>query len=212
MSPTRVSRGRRVRRGREEARQAILEAAEKHLCEGGPDAVRVQRVAADVGFTDAAVHHHFGNRRGLLEALLAFAARRMRAEIEDILAGWDGEPEGLRRVAELLADTYADKGYARLALWLRLGGWESRGSGLFTPLVDAIHRRRLRTAREHGRPRPRRQDTQRQVALLNVALAAEPLLGAGFLRSVDLPADPSDQAHFRHWLAQQLSALLEADA
>ena len=51
---------RRVRRSPEEARRAILEAAEKHLVEGGPEAVRVQVVARDLGLSDAAIYHHFG--------------------------------------------------------------------------------------------------------------------------------------------------------
>ena len=81
-----VRRGRRRRRSAPEARQAILRAAEKRLVEGGPEAVRVQLVAADVGVTDAAVHHHFGSREGLLEALLRFSGRRLRDEVEEILA------------------------------------------------------------------------------------------------------------------------------
>ncbi len=199
---------RRLRRDRHEARRAILEAAEKHLREGGPEAVRVQRVAADLGVTDAAIHHHFGNRQGLMEALLRFAGRRMRDELGGILEDWDGEPEGLEHVAEMIADTYAVRGYARLALWLALSGWETVGKGLFEPLVDAVHRTRLRVARATGRPRPRRQDAQYEVTLMNLALAAEPLFGPGFLRSVGLEPDSE---HLRRWLVRRLSRLLTAE-
>ena len=198
---------RRVRRGRDEARHAILEAAEKHLREGGPEAVRVQRVAEDLGITDAAIHHHFGNRQGLMEALLRFAGRRMRDELGGILEGWDGEPEGLERVAELIADTYAVRGYARLALWLTQSGWVTSGKGLFEPLVDAVHRTRLQAARATGGPRPRRRDAQYEVTLLNLALAAEPLFGPDFLRSVGLESGPES---LRRWLVRRLSRLLTA--
>jgi AcrR family transcriptional regulator len=58
----------RVRHSADEARQLILEAAERRFREGGQAAVRVQLVARDVGMTDAAVHHHFGSRKGLLTA------------------------------------------------------------------------------------------------------------------------------------------------
>lgn len=198
----------RLRRSRDEARHAILAAAEKRLREGGPEAVRVQRVAADLGITDAAVHHHFGSRQGLMQALLAHAGRRLRDALAGILDGWDGEPDGLVRVAELIADTYAAQGHARLALWLALSGWEPSGRGMFEPLVDAVHRARLRAARAHGGPRPRRRDAQHGVALLNLALAAEPLFGAGFLRSVALDADPGDRERFRRWLMTRLVRLL----
>lgn len=200
----------RIRRDRDEARRAILEAAEKHLREGGPEAVRVQHVAADLGITDAAIHHHFGSRQGLLEALLRFAGRRLRDDLEAILRGWDGAPEGLERVAERIADVYAVQGHARLALWLALSGWQPAGGGpgLFEPLVEAVHRARLRAARTNGRPRPRRRDTQHEVALLNVALAAEPLFGPGFLRSVGLEAGADAQEGFRRWLVRRLAGLL----
>jgi AcrR family transcriptional regulator len=198
----------RVRRGRDEARRAILEAAEKHLREGGPEAVRVQRVAADLGMTDAGIHHHFGSRQGLLEALLRSAGRRLRDELEAILEGWDGDPRGVERVAELIADTYAERGYARLALWLSRGGWVATGSGLFEPVVDAVHRTRLRAARARGGPRPRREDARHDVALLNLALAAEPLLGRDFLRSVGFEGDATDRQRFRRWLVRRLSGLL----
>ena len=56
----------RVRRSPEAARLAILEAAERRLIEGGPETVRVQHIAADLGVTDAAVHHHFGSREALI--------------------------------------------------------------------------------------------------------------------------------------------------
>ena len=198
----------RIRRGRDEAQRAILEAAEKRLREGGPEAVRVQHVAADLGITDAAIHHHFGSREGLLEALLRFAARRLRDELDAILQAWDGAPEGLERMAERIADAYAVQGHARLALWLALSGWQPSGAGLFEPLVEAVHRARLRTARANGLPRPRRQDTQYEVVLLNVALAAEPVFGPGFLRSVGLDADVAVQEDLRRWLVRRLAGLL----
>ncbi len=201
----------RIRRDRDTARRAILEAAEKRLRKGGPDAVRVQQVAADLGLTDAAIHHHFGSRQGLLEALLRSAGRRMREELTEILEGWDGELDGLESVAELIADTYAVRGYSRLAMWLALSGWETTGRGLFEPLVDAVHGIRLQAARKVGRPRPRRRDAQYEVALMNLALAAEPLFGPGFLRSVGLEGDASDQQRLRGWLVRRLSRLLTAE-
>src|SRR2546421_2443478 len=79
----------RIRRSPEDARRLILDAAQRRLIDGGPDAVRVQTVAADVGMTDAAVHYHFTNREGLMEALLADAGRRMRRDLRSVADGWD---------------------------------------------------------------------------------------------------------------------------
>lgn len=202
--------GARQRLPAEAARRAILEAAEKRLVAGGPEAVRVQLVAADLGLSDAAVHHHFGSRQGLLTALLRHAGRRLRDEIGEILSDAPGDPGGLRRVAERIAESYAERGAARLALWLSLSGWKPTGAGMFAPLVDAVHAARLAGARARRASPPRRVDTQRAVALLNLALAAEPLLGGGFLRSVGLPDDAPERARFRAWLVRELEALLGA--
>jgi len=48
---TAVARPRR-RRSADEARRAILEAAEKRLVEQGPGAIKVQAIARDLGLTD----------------------------------------------------------------------------------------------------------------------------------------------------------------
>ncbi|MGH7960445.1 MAG: helix-turn-helix domain-containing protein, partial [Candidatus Binatia bacterium] len=63
----------RRRRTAEEARRLILEAAEKRLITGGPEAIRLQDIAAEVGMAHAVISHHFGNREGLMEALTRHA-------------------------------------------------------------------------------------------------------------------------------------------
>jgi TetR/AcrR family transcriptional regulator, repressor for neighboring sulfatase len=199
----------RVRRPAAAARRVILEAAEKRLAEGGPDAVRVKLVAEDVGLTDAAVHHHFGSREGLLAALLRFAARRLRTEVEGLLGATADEPADFRRVAERILEVYADRGAARLALWLALAGRAPRGAGMYAPLVDAVHAAQVQRARERGVAPPRRERAQHAVALLNVALAAEPIYGAAFLRSVDLPGEAAARARFRRYLVEELATVLE---
>jgi AcrR family transcriptional regulator len=198
----------RVRRRRPaaEARRVILEAAEKRLAEGGPDAVRVQLVAADVGVTDAAVHHHFGSREGLMAALLRHAGRRLRSEV---VAASAAEPEDFRRIAERILEVYADRGAARLALWLALSGRAPRGAGMYAPLVDAVHAMHVQRARERGAAPPRRERAQHAVALLNVALVGEPIFGGAFLRSVELADEPAGRARFRRYLVDALARLLE---
>ena len=144
----------RRRRTAPEARRVILEAAEKRLAEGGPEAVRVALVAADVGITDAAVHHHFGSREGLLAALLRHCARKLRSEVAASLAADATGTAGIRRAAERIAAIYWDGGAARLALWLALSGEKPRGSGMYRPLVDAVQSVRVYRARTLGLAAP----------------------------------------------------------
>ena len=187
----------------------ILEAAEKRLAEGGPDAVRVQLVAADVGVTDAAVHHHFGSREGLLAALLRYAGRRLRGEVEGLLAASASAPADFRRIAERILEAYSDRGASRLALWLALAGRAPRGAGMYAPLVDAVHAAQVRRARERGTAPPRRERAQHAVALVNVTLVGEPIHASAFLRSVDLPDDPKARERFRKYLVEELARVLE---
>jgi TetR/AcrR family transcriptional regulator, repressor for neighboring sulfatase len=201
----------RRRRTAPEARRVILAAAEKRLAEGGPDAVRVSVVAADVGITDAAVHHHFGSREGLLGALLRHCGRKLRSEVATILAMDTIGVGGLRRAAEQIASVYGEGGAARLALWLALSGEKPRGSGMYAPLVDAVHAVRLRRARDCASPAPRRESAQHAVALLNVALVAEPIHGGAFLRSVEIADEPAARARFRRFLVDTLVRILEED-
>jgi AcrR family transcriptional regulator len=206
---TAAPEARRRRRTAPEARRVILEAAEKRLAEGGPEAVRVQIVAADVGVTDAAIHHHFGSRKGLLAALLRHCGRKLRSEVETVLAAGTADAAGFRRIAERIAATYAEGGAARLALWLSLAGEKQRGSGMYAPLAEAVHAARLARARTKGTPPPRREESQHAVVLLNLALVADPLHGGAFLRSVGLTDEPAARARFRRFLVDALVRILE---
>ena len=137
------AQGRRVRRTVEESRQAILEIAERYLAAEGPNGVKVQRIAADLGMTDAAIHYHFGNRDGLLQALLRFSGLRFVTELEQAVASGRTEDLDLASAARLLSDLYDRRGTARLAMWLMLSGWSPTGEGMLLPLAasaSAPHR------------------------------------------------------------------------
>lgn len=201
----------RRRLSAELARTRILEAAEKRLIEGGPEAVRVQSLARDLGITDAAIHHHFGSREGLLEALLHFGGRRLRDAVgAAIAASPEGEIE-VRALIDGLLPVLEGSGYSWLALWLWASGWRDKGSGLFDGVADAIDRRRRRHARAADASAPRREESRFLAAWLALTLMAEPLLGRPARRSVSLGGDAATTQRFRAWLATALERLLEAE-
>lgn len=181
----------------EEARAQILEAAEKQLIRGGPDAVRVQVIARDLGLTDAAIHYHFKNREGLMKALLHQGGRKLKSDLAKGIAGDANALAGISDATVRLDDLYRRQGYAQLALWLSLSGWKSRGHGMFEPYCTKLHEARPTDTDP--------DDTKMAVALLNVALMGSALFGKAFLASVGLPADEKTHDRFRKWLA----ALLE---
>jgi TetR/AcrR family transcriptional regulator, repressor for neighboring sulfatase len=202
--------GQRIRHSADEAKRLILAAAERRFREGGYDAVRVQLVARDVGMTDAAVHHHFGSRKGLLTALLRRAGRGVREEVEAAVRSWSEGSRDLASLAGLFADCYDRRGYARLAMWLMLAGVRGRGSGMLAALVDALRRSSEVTAREQGLTAPTQIEIQFIVTLFHMIEVAEPLFGEAMRRSAGLPGDQASRDRFRTWLLGIFADLLQA--
>jgi AcrR family transcriptional regulator len=195
---------RRTRRRADEARDAILDAAERRLVAGGPEAIRVQTIARDIGLTDPAVHYHFGSRDGLIEALMRRAGRRLKERIARAVRKWEAGSFDVATLIDLIGETYGERGYARLAAWMALAHWRPRGSGLYRELTEAIHAARARRAAAAGAPAPELEDTQLAVALLNLVLFAEPLVGGAMRSSVGLAAGRTAARRHRRWLAALL--------
>lgn len=192
----------RVRRDPAEARRLILEAAERLLATGGVGAVQVRAVAAQVGITDAAVNHHFGNRDQLLTALLKHGGVRLRERLSRVGGG------DIRQLVESLAAVYAD-GYAELALALHRSGWRDAGSGMLSPVVEALydHAHAHAHAHAHGRTPPDRRRIQLTVAALHQGIALDPVVGAEFRRSAGLR--DATFADTLAWWEQALTRMLD---
>ncbi len=191
---------RRRRLAAPEARERILEAAQKRLAEGGPEAVRLQDVAADLGISHPAILHHFGSRDGLMTAL---ENRAMQALQRDLLAASGSAADSLDRVAR----TLGDEGHARLLAWWVLGsGAPVEGSewSMLAELADGIHARRVATAEEAGEPAPSHEDTVFVVRLAASALFGEALLGELLTESAGLEDNAEVSRRFRLWLADLL--------
>jgi len=202
----------RIRRSVEDARRAILDAAERRLIAGGPQAVRVQLVARDVGMTDAAVHYHFSNRRGLLEALLRSAGRRLRNELMETVAVGDASAVDIDTLVRRVQETYDTRQYARLTAWLSLAGWRPRGAGMLRAQADAMHHARCKRAAVFGKPRPHAEDTLFVLVLLNLVVWADALIGDSSRRMVGLPADRATADRFMEWFAALLSRRVQGSA
>src|SRR5262245_66456651 len=91
-----------------ETRAAILAAGMRLLERGGPEAVRMRRVAKAVGVTAMAIYHHFPDRDALLRALADVEFDRIGALFDKFPAR--GSPvRRLRRMAE----SYVENAFAR---------------------------------------------------------------------------------------------------
>jgi len=200
----------RIRRTPEAAKLAILEAAERRLIEEGPDGVRVQHIAADLGITGAALHYHFGSRETLIDAVRRFSAKRLLTDIEAILEAWDVDRLDLHRLSALFRKTYADRGAARLIFWLALSGRKPRGSGLLKGLIEAVHQTRERRAVASGRAPPPISDTRFVIALLSSIHAVMPVAGDALLLSASAEASEQGVERFLDWVVDLLDVHLNA--
>ena len=115
-----------------------LRAGLEALRKGGVAAVRVERLAADVGVTKGSFYWHFRDRGALLDALLEFWSREMTdAEFERI----HGLRAGLAARLLALAEDVLEKGMGRYDPAIRAWGRTDRKVAAAVAQVD---RRRVR--------------------------------------------------------------------
>jgi len=81
-----------------------VDAGLRALSAGGPDAVRIERLARALGVTKGGFYWHFDDRDGLLDAMLATWERTMIDDVIDRVEGGGGDARAkLRRLFALAA-------------------------------------------------------------------------------------------------------------
>lgn len=190
-----MSTGKRTRRPPEEAKRLIIAAAAATLREQGPAGLRLQEVAAQAGVSHPTILHHFGNREGLVTAVVRATMHRVGSDIVATLEGAEdslGPGELLERVYRVLQA----KEHGRLLSWLMLSG--HRFDEIFAVqlqrITDTLHR-----VRPTG---PGREDTLFLVMLAALATFGDAVAGETMYRAVGL--DKAGGHRFRHWLASLL--------
>jgi AcrR family transcriptional regulator len=206
LSDSTSTRTARRRRTAEEARREILDAAQVRLAAGGPEAVRLQDVAADLGISHPAILHHFESREGLLQALALRAVEELNEGLVRDIERDRLEPgEGIERIFEALSqgDT------ARLLAWRMLSGRSSDralGGNHLRELTDAVHRRMEERARSAGAEPPSHEEVAFSMRLASVAMFGDVILGP--MLNASCGVDEAFQKRFRHWLDDLLTRYL----
>jgi len=202
---------RRRRRTAEEARHAILEAAQKRLAERGPEEIRLQDIASDLGISHPAILHHFGNRESLMRELSRHAFESLNADMVAALVERDGDATAwLDRAFE----TLRDRGHARLLAWATLTGRLGAADGsegepyLIRNLASAVQARREAHAERAGEEPPTFEETVFAVQLVSAALLGDALMGGVLRQSAGISADEVTTERYRRWLAEHLSSFL----
>ena len=185
----------------------ILDAAEKRLRDGGPEAVRLQDIAGDVGISHPAILHHFESRAGLVRAMQGRAMEKLEGELLAAI-GAAADEGSVAAMLERVFATLGESGQARLLAWNALAGElpEEQGTGepMLRQLCNALHERRVSLARAGGSAEPTREDSEFVVRLVAVALLGDALWGPILNRSFALEDGTRRQRRFRAWLARLL--------
>ncbi|WP_421860410.1 TetR/AcrR family transcriptional regulator [Parvibaculum sp.] len=201
----------RVRRTADEARRLILDAAEKRLARQGPEGLRLQDIARDVGISHPAILHHFESREGLVRALIA----RTNKQLRDSLLGALGDGDASRDAADHIGHVFealSDKGTARLLSWLLLTGRateESDAHNIMGEIVEVLQDRREEYARETETAAPDKEDTLFIAMLTANAAFGEAIVGRQLAEAAGLDQDGIKR--FRKWFAKLINDHLETE-
>jgi AcrR family transcriptional regulator len=197
----------RRRRSAAETRDAILEAAERRLVDGGPEAIRLQEIAADAGISHPAILHHFGSREGLVEAMVVRGIARLQAQF---LEGWPSAKEpDIEGVLERFYDVASRRGIARMLAWLILSG-QSHGTmtaGVFKPAAERMHAGRVRRAVSEGRRSPELEETLFAATHLFILVLGDSLFGPSVRRSIGLGSGAESTRRYRRWLSKVIERM-----
>ncbi|CAN5738409.1 hypothetical protein BH09MYX1_BH09MYX1_62850 [soil metagenome] len=193
-----------------EARERILTVASRMLREVGPDGLRLQEIAREVGVSHPAILHHFTNRAGLVRAVVERALNALEDDVARALAAGEAEKDPVA-ILESCFRALSDHRYGRLIAWLALAEMdERRVMSRIGAVVELMHGVRSRTLAEKGLPCPPIEDTSNVVMLASFALLGDSI--CGHLLRQAMPQQKSDPKgeRFRRWLADRLVAHLES--
>ncbi len=187
----------------EAAQEVILEAAEARLRAEGPEGLRLQDIARDVGLSHPTVLHHFGSKQGLVEALVA----RSMTALEDELVACFREargPDDLVATMEKVDEVMRVRGQARLLAWLALthAGDQRAPESRLREVAELAHA--ARAALDSGEVSY--EDTAFGIMLASTAAFGAALIGPGLLDALGLPSDGPTVARFSRWVAELLAA------
>ena len=104
---------------RARSREALLEAAARHLSRFGYGNVRLEQVARDAGYTRGALYHQFRDKEELALAVIAWVHATWREEV-DALVEQEHEPVGALLALARGHAVYCRRDVARVVMALRI--------------------------------------------------------------------------------------------
>lgn len=129
---------RRRRRLPDEARREALVSARALLLSGGPDAMTLSAVAADIGVTHANLIHHFGSAAGLQSALMGSMVADLTQALDEAVVRLRTDEGAPLELVNAVFDAFSSGGAGRLAAWIVLSGDLSHLEPVRTAVQDLV--------------------------------------------------------------------------
>jgi AcrR family transcriptional regulator len=192
---------RRARLTAGEAREAILAAAAARLREVGPDGLRLQEIAKDVGLSHPTVLHHVGNRDALVSAVVLRAQAALQRDLLACFADLQGEPERLAELALARVDeALRTSGHARVLAWLALSDFEPQDTTHLRQLADVIKGAQSFEGTH--------DDARFTVLLASATMFGVAILGRPLAEQLGFTDPDAVLDRFRVWFARMIAAHL----
>jgi AcrR family transcriptional regulator len=192
----------RTRRSAAEARQRILEVAQRELLRVGPEALRLTDLARQLGLSHPAILHHFGSREGLVAAVVQHSMHALTQQLMAALRTPNLQRIDRFQLIDLVARVCREGGLARLLAFLLLHDRErsepSSGELPLKPLVDTAHELRQRFGHLASY-----EDTRFEIQLIAVVLLGDAIFGDA-VRVATGAREELASAEFRRRLTQLL--------
>lgn len=189
----------------EEAKQAILDAAENIVYEVGTAGLRISAVAKKAGMAHPNIIHHFGSRENLLQELaLRVGERSTKRVTAAILEAKQAPEEKLVDAMTKVLETAFEGKEGRVAIWFHLSGEINTIRPHIKQIVDAAHQLRLTLD-----PDVNLASTRRIVLLVTMALIGEVVSGQALKESLQFDQELKKRAHFKRWLANMVISFSE---
>ena len=198
--------GKRRRLPAEQARAAILDAAERHLASRGPEGIRLKEIAAELGISHPTILHHFGNRAGLVRAVATRAVRALETELIEVISSGAVDEEAAAGLLERVVEVLGERRHGRTLAWLYLARVDEtediidHGAQL-RRVAEVVHAHRVARLGDRA---PEYQDTLFAVMLTSLALFGHAI--ANPMLSDNAGVDPRE---FLRWLTRLLIGYLD---
>lgn len=191
---------RKTHKSSEEARNAILDAAQELMLETGPAGLRINAVAKKAGMAHPNIIHHFGSREGLIEALAEHVGRRSTERITQALNhAAECPPENrIEAITRVFEEAFQGE-QGRASIWLHMSGEQTSLKENMQKILEVSHR-----FRETIEPSANLENTNRLVMLITLALIGEAVSGQGIKDALGFGDQEMSRAYFKQWLAEIL--------